>query len=279
VDIGDDALQLHMRMRTKNRPGTVTKRITLREGHNVVYSSHRLEGYTGEMSLGHHPTLAVPEQEGSLRITTGPFYFGMTSSRPHEYYHEAEYYAIASGQNFTDLSKVPTVWKATPYTDCSVFPVRQGFMDVIGIFSIATEYPGWSVAAVPQEGYLWFSLKDPRMLPATILWMSNRGRHASPWNGRNRCLGVEDVCSFLAEGLAPSAERNPVNERGIHTVLSLSPDKPTLINHIQGVVKIPSTFERVETVSFEEGRVVFRSPEEETVSADVDWNYVFSAES
>jgi hypothetical protein len=231
------------------------------------------------MSLGHHPTLAVPAQEGAMRITTGPFYFGMTTPRACEFYHEAEYYSIASGQNFTDLGKVPTVWKDAPYTDCSVFPAREGFMDVIGIFSIAGDYPGWTAAAVPSEGYLWFSLKDPRMLPATIFWMANKGRHASPWLGRNRCLGIEDVCSYLAEGLTPSAEHNPVNERGIHTVLSLSPDKPTVINHLQGVVKIPSTFERVEDISFDNGSITFRSPSGETVSADVDWNYVFSAES
>ena len=55
-----------------------------------------------------------------------------------------------------------------------------------------------------DEGFLWFSLKDPAVLPMTMLWMENHGRHFPPWNGRNCCLGLEDLCGYFAGGYAPS---------------------------------------------------------------------------
>jgi hypothetical protein len=96
-----------------------------------------------------------------------------------------------------------------------------------------------------------------------------------PWSGRNRCIGLEDVCSYLAEGLAPSAERNPVSERGIPTVIELSSKKQTVINYIQGAVKIPESFDRVADVRFEEGKAVFTAASGESVETGVDWQFLF----
>ena len=265
----------------KGRPSMVTKQFRLIDGQNVLYIKHTLEGFTGPMSLGHHATLAVPEQEGSMRIATSPFRFGLTNPRPKDCFAaDREYYSIAPDEAFTDLGRVPTVWKEVPYTDCSRFPARKGFMDVIGVYSDRTgnappESLAWTAAAIPSKRYLWFSLKDASVLPATVFWMANGGRHAPPWNGRNRCLGLEDVCSYLAEGLAPSAARNPVSERGIPTIIELTPKQETVINYIQGVVKIPESFDRVADIRFEEGKAVFTAVSGESVETAVDWQFLF----
>jgi hypothetical protein len=265
----------------KSRPGMVTKQFRLVDGHNVLYITHTLEGFTGPMSLGHHATLAVPEEEGSMRIATSPIRFGLTSSRPKDCFAgDKEYYSIAPDEEFSDLTRVPTVWKEVPYTDCTQFPARKGFMDVIGVYSDRTgktppDSLAWTTAAVPSKGYLWFSLKDASVLPATVFWMANGGRHMPPWSGRNRCIGLEDVCSLLADGLAPSAGRNPVNERGIPTVIELTPKNQTVINYIQGVVKIPESFDRVADIRFEEGKAVFTAAAGEKVETEVDWQFLF----
>jgi hypothetical protein len=116
---------------------------------------------------------------------------------------------------------------------------------------------------------MWFSLKDPAMLPATLLWIANRGRHSSPWNGRNRCLGLEDVCAYFANTAAESAGPNQLNAMGIATAVKLSKSRPTVVNHIQGVVKVPAGFECVRTASFAPGKATFTSVTGKKVTAPV----------
>ena len=41
--------RLVLSMKTKVRPGTITKTLSLVDGHNAVYTQHSLEGYSGKM--------------------------------------------------------------------------------------------------------------------------------------------------------------------------------------------------------------------------------------
>jgi len=120
-----------------------------------------------------------------------------------------------------------------------------------------------------KEGYLWYSLKDAAVLPGTVFWMSNKGRHGFPWDGRNRCLGMEETRSFFAEGLAPSLRPNAINKAGIPTSMEFSPDRPTVVKLIQGVVKIPQDFGNVKDVRFAPGEVTFISTTGKSVTARV----------
>ena len=265
-----------VKMDTKVRPGRVTKKLILKEGHNAVYTDHILEGYSGPMTIAHHPCIALPDEEGGMRISTAPIAGGFTAPRPEEAMFSAggEYYSIAPDRQFKTLSKVPTVWKDVPYTDCSLFPKRDGFTDIIGLCAkSAASKPHWTAAAIPSEGYLWYSLKNPQVLPVTLFWMSNLGRHFFPWNGRNRCIGLEDICAYLGQGLAASAKKNPVSEFGIPTTVKLSPKKPFSVKYIQGVVKIPKSFDRVKNVKFEKEGIAFLSESGREVKAPVDWEF------
>jgi len=116
---------------------------------------------------------------------------------------------------------------------------------------------------------VWFSLKDPAVLNSTVFWMEYHGRHGHPWNGRNNCLGLEDVTAFFADGLAASAKENSLNKEGVDTTVALSADKPTAVNYIQGVVKIPAGFENVKTLEFAPGQVTFISTTGNRVIAPV----------
>jgi hypothetical protein len=99
--------------------------------------------------------------------------------------------------------------------------------------------------------------------------MANCGRHDSPWNGRERCLGLEDVRAFFATGLGPSVRPNSLSRAGIPTVMKLSPERPTTINYIQGVVKTPPSFGRVRTARFTRGSVTFISESGKTATSPV----------
>ncbi len=266
--------ELSLQMKTRVRPGTITKRLMLVEGHNVVYCRHELEGYKGLMCLGHHATLAVPSDPGSLLFSSSPIRFGMTSPGAPGPYASREYYCLPAGVRFSRLSKVPTIWKEQPFTDRSTFPAEEGFTDIVAIFPKKQQGIGWNAASFPRQGFVWYSLKDPSTLPSTVLWMSNRGRHGSPWNGRNRCLGIEDVCAYFAEGLRPSAKPNMLNEQGIATAVKLSPKTPHAINYIQGVVRVPRGFGRVVDISLKKDKIELSAESGKTVTAPVQHSFI-----
>lgn len=261
---------LTLELRTQNPPGKITKRIYLVDGHNAVYSQERLDEYATKTSIGHHAILAVPETEGALRIATSRIRFGMTSPLLFSDPTNREYQSFAIGKKFDDLRRVPLMWKDAEPADCTSYPARKGFADLLAVFSETgsklERNVAWTTAVNEEGGYLWFSMRDPDILPATVFWIENHGRHGVPWNGRNSCLGLEDACSYLNEGMPVSAEPNPVNQMGIPTSIELSPDQPTVVNYIQGAVKIPADFLRVKEVRFGKGVVTFVSVTEKTVT-------------
>ncbi|KPK47535.1 MAG: hypothetical protein AMK72_08340 [Planctomycetes bacterium SM23_25] len=265
---------LTLDLHTKVRRGRITKKIHLVDGQNVVYTSHVIEGYTGGMPIGHHCTLAVPAEEGSLRIAVSPFEMGMTCPVVFSNPVNREYQSLAINKTFTDLTKVPVLAGEAPLADCSSFPQRTGFTDLIQIFKKPSAEPAWTAATCQKDGYLWFSLKDASRMPGTVFWISNRGRHGFPWNGRNRCLGLEETCSYFAEGLGPSTGANVVTKQGFPTAVQLSPTRPTVVNFIQGAVKIPAGFENVRTVRFGKDAVTFVSVTGKEITVEVNHAFI-----
>lgn len=257
-----DVTTLTMAIETKVRPGQVTKELSLVNGHNVIYSRHVIQGFAGPAPLGHHATLAMPEQEGRVRISTSPIRFGMTYPGLFSDPQAKEYQALLPGTKWTELSRVPMAWKGLTDVDLSRQPSRPGYADLIQLFqqpaSSAGE-PAWVAATFSDDGYVWFSMKDPAVLNSTVFWMENRGRHGHPWNGRNNCLGLEDVTAYFADGLSVSAADNLLTNEGMATSIALRADKPTMVNYIQGVVRVPAEFDVVRTMEFGHGQVTLIS--------------------
>ncbi len=264
---------LTLTMEPKVRPGKVAKRIALCDGENVVYLQHTLTGFSGRMPLGHHATLAPPPC-GQLHVSTSPLLFGQTSPRAAGQTADSEYYALAANERFKHLRRVPTIWKDAPYTDCSVFPAREGFVDILSVYAKPSRQPAWTCAVAPDAGYLWFALKDSSVLPTTVMWMENRGRHGAPWNGHNCCIGLEDVCGYHAEGLKASVLKNDISAEGIQTSIPLSKRTPTVVNCIQGAVRIPRKFDRVTRVQFGNGEVTFTSRSGKKVTSAVHHRFI-----
>jgi len=256
--------------------GNITKWIRLVDGQNAIYTQEILSGFKGPMPIGHHATLAVPEKEGSLRVATSPFSFGMTCPVLFSDPQKGQYQSFDIGKEFSDLRNVPLLWKNPAQADATLFPERTGFTDLLAICRkpVWDGTPAWITASVQQDGYLWFSLKDPEVLPTTVFWIDNKGRHNPPWNGRSRCLGLEEVCGYFAEGLKASCEPNVLTRRGIPTAVMLSPEHPTIVNLIQGIVKIPDGFEAVRSVEFKPGAVTFISITGKEACAAINWEFL-----
>ncbi len=261
-----NVVSISLTMDTKIRPGRTTKILKLVDGHNAVYCQHILEGYSGKMCLGHHATLDPHGDADTMYISVSPIKFGLTNPHLTGQENNGEYYALESNKSFKDLEKVPTVWKEYPYDDLTIFPRRRGFVDIVQVYNKKKKKPGWVCAVYPKEGFLWYALKDAHMLPSTVIWMENHGRHQPPWNGRNCCIGLEDVCAYLALGLRESVRKNRASEKGVSTYLNLSEKKPTIINYIQGAAKIPKGFDKVRKVKVGAGEVTFLSYSEKSVT-------------
>ena len=274
IDTAGGVTTLTATMKVVNRPGLVTKRIRLLDGHNTVYIQHELTGFRGKMCLGHHATLAVPEEEGALRVTSSRFDLGMTCSTLFSDPAAREYQALAIGARFKDLARVPTLWKDPDVADCTRFPGRLGYTDLLALMKKPSRDPAWMAAVNARAGYLWFSLKDAAVLPATVFWISNRGRHGAPWDGRNRCLGLEDVCAYFADGLTASARKNLLNDEGFATTLTLSPKRPTHIHAIEGVARVPKRFGAVKAARFAAGEVTFVDEADNAVTAPVRHDFL-----
>ena len=56
---------------------------------------------------------------------------------------------------------------------------------------------------------------------------------------------------------------------GVPTAVKLSKAHPTFVNYIEGVVKVPRTFDRVATAAFAPGKVTFTSVSGRHVTAPV----------
>jgi len=278
LEKSEGVTSLTLSMKTKTRSGKVTKTLALVDGQNVVYLQHVLEGFSGKMPLGHHPILSVGEKEGAVRVATSAFRFGMTNPVPFGNPAKGEYPSFAINKKFSDLRRVPLVWKDCPVADCTAFPARQGFTDLLALFKTPASGPAWVTATNQAAGYLWFALKDPATLPTTVFWISNCGRHPAPWSGGNRCLAFEDVCAYFAEGLSASVRPNVLTRAGIPTAIKLSPKHPTTVNHIQGVVKVPRGFETVDGVEFAGGCVTFVSTTGKRITAAVNHEFLYSGQ-
>jgi hypothetical protein len=251
LDHEGDVTRLRLSLDTTVRPGRVVKEIELVNGHAAVYQRHTLFGMTGPMSFGHHGMLRFPEREGSGLVATSPIVWGQTAPMPVENPADRGYSILATGASFDALDAVPTI-TGVP-ADLTRYPARRGFEDVVMLASDPDLPLAWTASTFPEEGFVWFTLKNPRVLRQTLLWLSNGGRHYPPWNGRHvDVLGLEEVTSYFYYGLAESAASNPLSEAGIPTAATLD-GSPFEVACISAVADVPEGFDHVVDVRPHEG--------------------------
>jgi len=237
----------HFSLQTKVRRGRVDKFVEFVPGQTAIYQRHVISGLAGPMPLGHHAILRV-EKAGAGRISTSPFRFGQVMPTPFENPAKGGYSCLKMGATLTSLNRVPRADGAM--ADLGIYPAREGYEDLVLLASDDQQPWAWTALTVQGERYVWFALKDPRVLRSTVFWISNGGRHYAPWSGRHRhCIGLEEVTANFAYGLAESAKPNALNRRGLATTLTLSPKKPTVVNYIMAMAEIPAGFDVVKTIA------------------------------
>jgi hypothetical protein len=244
VEHSDERVTLRANLDLRVRRGRVEKTIVLPEGQPVIYQRHVMAGARGAMSVGHHAMVKFPDLPGSGIVSTSRFVRAQVLPDAFESPENRGYSALKTGAVFRTLEHVPLLAGGT--TDLTRFPARRGYDDLVMLIADPELALAWTTVTFPVQRYVYFALRDPRVLRHTILWISNGGRHYPPWNGRHTAvMGIEDTTSYFHYGLAESAKPNLLNRRGIPTTLTLHPKKPTTVSYIIGVVAIPAGFDRV----------------------------------
>jgi hypothetical protein len=270
---------LHLSLQTKVRPGRVDKRIWLVDGQNTVYSQHVVSGMSGPMNLGHHAMLKFPDAPGSGLVSTSRFVYGQVFPQAFELPENRGYSWLKPGAEFKSLEKVSALNGET--ADLTRYPARRGFEDLVMLVSDPDVPFAWTAVAFPKERYVWFALKDPRILRETVFWLSNGGRHYPPWNSRHiNVMGLEEVTSYFHSGLAESARTNPISKKGFPTCLVLNARKPLAIPYIMGVARIPAGFDRVASVRASQGNqaIVLESASGRQAKSAVDLDFLQGGE-
>ena len=248
----DNAVTLHLSLTMSRRAGRVDKYVTLRDGHLATYSRHVISGMSGPMNLGHHAMIRFPPQSGSGRLSMSPFLYGQVAPDPLEPLHSGRGSMLKPGSVILSLDIVPTVDGGI--TDLTRFPARQGSEDLVMLISDPNQPFAWTAVAFPDEGLVWFALKNPRVLRQTIVWLSNGGRRYAPWNGRHLgIMGLEEVTSYFHYGFSESVQLNPIAALGDPTFLALRADQPLEVRYIAAVAPIPEGFDRVAKINACEG--------------------------
>ena len=238
---------LDLSMKLKLQAGEVHKTLAVAVDTNVIYSRHRLCGISGNMTYSHHATLQFPDRPGSARLSFSPFAHASTYPHTLETPAEGSYAILKKGCVIEDLTKVPLIDGTT--TDLTSYPNRRGYEDAAMVCADTSLDFSWSAATFERERYVWFNLKNPRILASTMLWFSNGGRHFAPWSGRHiNVMGMEEGTTFWGDGIAASEKPNEFSKHGIKTVRAMRRSECFDVPCIMGVAVLPRGFRVVKTM-------------------------------
>lgn len=252
-----DVAEAHLRLSVPVRGAVVDK--VVRITGPVLYQTHRVSGGQGAVSFAHHPMARMAE---GGRLSFSPKRAALTDPVPQ--------YA---GRNLWALNQVqPDL--ILPCEDGSdwdlrIYPAGHAVEDFCLLVEARGAPVGWTVLMRNAEDDMLVVLKDARVMPVTMLWVSNGGRDFSPWNGRHTgVLGIEDGCAAGATGLAAALAENRLTAMGLPTALTLGGEH--LIRHAMISLPRPPGWAEVRDVTIAKGQVTLTEAGGATVSVPFD---------
>jgi hypothetical protein len=234
------------RLRQDVHGGMATKEIRLISGHPVVYQTHTITGGTGRIPVAHHAMIHVP---GGATLSFSDKAFGSTGLCAPEPEPSRGRSVLAYPQTFASLSAIRK--SDGSMADASCYPFETGHEDVVVLTEKQNSPFGWSAALAAKEGFIFFAIKDARVLPHTVLWMSNGGRLYPPWSGRHTAvLGIEEaaVCFHLPDENTTDAD--------VPLGLDLYPARTTEIRYAFGAIEVPTGWASVSGMSLADGELI-----------------------
>jgi hypothetical protein len=222
---------------------TVTKHVEVRPGQSIVYQRHTLAGGSGAIPIGYHAMLRA---DTPLQLAFAPWTMALTPPEPVEVPPLGRP-LLAPNQTIRDLRRAKRADGGT--ADLAIYPTADGYESLWMVVAEPMQPFAWTAATAADQGWVWFSLKNQRVLPETLLWLSNGGRDYPPWNGRHRrVIGLEEICGYFHLGHAASIGENPIAANGIATAAMLDPTTPLSVSYLFGLAAVPPGFGAVASV-------------------------------
>ncbi len=266
---------LHCSIQTTDSGARVEKILSVRPGQHAIYAEHRITGLSGNFNYGNHPIFDFSKlAEGAGRISTSDFRWASVYPGCFSAPADGASQALAPGGIFQSLESVPLA--AGSLADLTHYPARAGNDDLVMMVNApATPEQPFAWSAAVFEGALWFSLKNPEDFPATMLWFSNGGRSASPWDGRHLGrLGIEEVCSHFSDGI-DIAREDRLAALGIPTSRLFLPGETVSLRIIQAAAIVPGGFSRVSSIRpHGENAVTITDESGIEILVPLDWKFV-----
>ncbi|MGE5436173.1 MAG: hypothetical protein ACM3O3_03015 [Syntrophothermus sp.] len=246
------------------------KEVNIHEEENVVYQKHTFIGGKGKIPIGHHAMLKI-QSRGYLSFSE--FKFGGTPPTPIEPDEKLGQSILKYPQEFTDLKKLKM--NDNSIIDASVYPFSKGHEDLLMVVSKDNLPFGWSALSCPNEGWLWFSIKNINILPSTVIWMSNGGRYYPPFSSRhNNVIGIEEVNSYYHLGHKASIEENDLSKKSFSTYINLRADLANEIPYLFGLVEITPNFGRIKEINEIKNGIEIIDDNGNKIFAKVNLNFI-----
>lgn len=205
-----DVARTTLRLREKPYGATITKHVQLVE--QALLQTHEIEGGAGDVTLAHHPMVRMAE---GGRLSFSPKRAALTDPLPQYEGHNLWSLNQLRGDMHLDCED-GSLW------DLRDYPVGHAVEDFAILVEARGARLGWTVVMRNAENDMIVVLKDARILPVTMLWISNGGRDFYPWNSRHTgVLGIEDGIAVGAIGLKAAQDENRIKAFGLPTTLSL----------------------------------------------------------
>lgn len=237
-----DAAAARLRLVARPRGAAITKHVQL-VGPCLV-QTHVIEGGQGSVTLAHHPMARMAE---GGRLSFSPKRAALTDPAPQH-----------PGRNLWALNQLRGDLHLDREDggrwDLRRYPAGHAVEDFAVLVEARDSALGWTMLIREAEDDMLVVLKDARVLPVTMLWISNGGRDFSPWNGRHRgVLGIEDGIAAGGTGLRAALGANRVAALGVPTALALGPRH--VIRHVMVSLPRPPGWAEVRAVTHAGGRV------------------------
>lgn len=228
----------------------VTKDVCVEANVPILYQTHTISDGADGLTVAHHPMV---QMAGAGRLSFSAKRLALTTGEmPVAGRNWLRYPAQA-----TDLASFPG--QGGP-VDLHDYPVGKGNDDFITLIEDETATLGWTAVVREVEDDIVFVLKDPAVLPVTMLWYSNGGRQFAPWNGRHiGVLGIEDGCTAGAEGHRAAQGRNSVATTGVRSALRLGSLTTHIVHHATGCIPRPDNWAHVADISIKNRQLILTS--------------------
>ena len=255
AEVARDAESVTLRCSRTPMGSTVEKTLRLSASTPVLHQAHRIIGGEGALTVAHHPMVHI---EDGARLSFSAKRCAITPDAP----LEPGRHVLACPARSEDLAAFPGV---NGPVDLTRFPIGAQHEEFVTLVEADLSRPGWTVVLRRAEQDIIVILKDPGVLPVTMLWMSNGGRDYAPWNGTHiNVLGIEDGCAAGASGHAGALADNSVRREGVPTVLPLGGTR--IIHHLLARLPCPVGWARVEDVHLADDRLTLTGDTGQQVS-------------